>query len=59
MHKAMGALMIAEGAIVVDTTNLSIEEVYEKLNKIMSHYTHDYVDFEYNEEDDEWNGNIF
>lgn len=35
MHKEMGALMIAEGAIVVDTTNLSIEEVYEKLNKII------------------------
>ena len=31
----------------------------EQLNKIMSHYTHDYVDFEYNEENNEWHGNIF
>ncbi len=29
MHKEMGALKIAEDAIVIDTSNLSIEEVYE------------------------------
>ena len=31
----------------------------EQLNKIISHYTHDYVDFEYDEENNEWHGNIF
>lgn len=31
----------------------------EQLNKIVSHYTHDYADFEYNEEDNEWHGNIY
>ena len=31
----------------------------EQLNKIMSHYTYDYVDFEYNEEDNKWHGNIY
>lgn len=35
MHKEIGALKIADGAIVVDTTMLSIEEVYEKLNQII------------------------
>ncbi len=35
MHKEVGALKIAEGAIVVDTTNLSIEEVYETLHKLI------------------------
>lgn len=35
MHKEMGALKVAEGAIVVDTTELSIEEVYEKIKKII------------------------
>ena len=35
MHKEMGALMIAEGAIVIDTTKLSIEEVYEELKGII------------------------
>ena len=30
----------------------------EELNKIMSHYTHDFVDFEHNEDDKEWHGNI-
>lgn len=35
MHKAIGALKIADGAIVVDTTMLSIEEVYEKLKQII------------------------
>lgn len=31
----------------------------EQLNKIVSHYTYDYADFEYNEEDNEWHGNIY
>lgn len=35
MHKEVGALKIAEDAIVIDTTVLSIEEVYEKLKQII------------------------
>ncbi|MBQ6860379.1 MAG: (d)CMP kinase [Clostridia bacterium] len=35
MHKEMGALQIADGAEVVDTTNMSIEEVYETLKRII------------------------
>lgn len=35
MHKEVGALMIAPEAIVVDTSELSIEEVYEKLKQII------------------------
>ena len=35
MHKEIGALKIAEDAIVVDTTNLSIEEVYNTLKKLI------------------------
>ncbi len=35
MHKEMGALKIAEGAEVVDSTNLSIEEVYEAVKNII------------------------
>ena len=35
MNKEVGALKIAEDAIVVDTTNLSIEEVYEKMKEII------------------------
>lgn len=35
MHKEIGALMIAKDAIIVDTTALSIEEVYEKLKVII------------------------
>jgi len=35
MHKEMGALMVAEDAIVVDTTTLSIEEAYEKIKEIV------------------------
>lgn len=31
----------------------------EQLNKIVSHYTHDYADFEYDEDNNEWCGNIF
>lgn len=35
MHKEMGALKIADGAEVVDSTNLSIEEVYEVVKNII------------------------
>ncbi len=35
MKKEMGALRIAEGAIVIDSTEMSIEEVYEKVVEIM------------------------
>lgn len=35
MHKPVGALKIAEDAIVVDTTNLNIGQVEEKLREII------------------------
>lgn len=35
MHKEIGALMIAKDAIVVDTTELSIEEVYDKVKQLI------------------------
>lgn len=35
MEKEMGALKIADGATVIDTTNLSIEEVYEKIKELV------------------------
>ena len=35
MHKEVGALKIAEDAIVIDTTNLSIEEVYETVKELI------------------------
>ena len=35
MNKEVGALKIAEGAVVLDTTELSIEEVYEAIKKII------------------------
>ena len=35
MHKPVGALKIAEDAIVVDTTHLSIEQVKEKVKEII------------------------
>ena len=35
MHKPVGALKIAEDAIVVDTTNMTIDEVKEKVNNII------------------------
>lgn len=35
MKKEMGALKIAEGAVVIDSTEMSIEEVYEKVVEIM------------------------
>ncbi len=35
MHKEVGALKIAEDAVVVDTTNLGIEEVYEVVKNLI------------------------
>lgn len=35
MHKPIGALKIADDAIVVDTTNMTIEEVEEKVKSII------------------------
>lgn len=35
MHKKVGALKIAEGAIVVDTTKMTIEEVKERVKEII------------------------
>ncbi len=34
-HRAVGALKVADGAIVVDTTKMSIEEVKEKVKEII------------------------
>jgi cytidylate kinase len=36
MKKEMGALKIAEGAIVIDSTEMSIEEVYDKVVEIIT-----------------------
>lgn len=36
MHKEMGALTIAKDAIVVDTTDNTIEEVYDKIKNIIN-----------------------
>lgn len=36
MNKSVGALMIAKDAIVVDSSNLTIEEVYEKVHEIIT-----------------------
>ena len=36
MHKEVGALKVAEGAVVVDTTELTIEEVYNKVVEIIN-----------------------
>lgn len=36
MNKPVGALMIAKDAIVVDSSNLTIEEVYEKVHEIIA-----------------------
>lgn len=36
MHKEIGALKIDKNAIVIDTTKLSIEEVYEELKRIIN-----------------------
>lgn len=36
MKKEMGALKIADGAVVIDSTTLSIEEVYEKVAELIS-----------------------
>lgn len=38
MHKKVGALKKANNAIVVDSTNLSIEEVVEKIKNIIKDY---------------------
>lgn len=35
MHKEVGALKIAENAVIIDTTNMRIEEVKEKVKKII------------------------
>ena len=35
MHKPMGALKVAEDAVVIDTTKLSIEEVKEKVEEVI------------------------
>lgn len=35
MQKEMGALKIAEDAIVIDNTNMNIEETYEKIQQII------------------------
>lgn len=35
MHKKVGALKVAEDAIVIDSTNLSIDEVVEKIKNII------------------------
>ena len=35
MQKEMGALKITEDAIVVDNTNMSIEETFETIKKII------------------------
>lgn len=36
MNKPVGALMIAKNATVVDSSNLTIEEVYEKVHEIIT-----------------------
>lgn len=38
MHKTFGALKKAEDAIIIDSTNLTIEEVVEKLKEIIINY---------------------
>ena len=38
MHKKVGALKKADDAVVVDSTNLSIEEVVEKIKNIIKDY---------------------
>ena len=35
MQKEMGALKIAEGAVVIDTTHLTPEEVFEKIKELV------------------------
>ncbi len=35
MHRDVAPLMVAEGAVVIDTTNLSIEEVYSKVKELI------------------------
>lgn len=38
MHKPYGALKKAEDSVVIDSTNLTIEEVVEKIKEIISNY---------------------
>ena len=35
MEKEMGALKIAEDAVIIDSTNFTVEEVYEKIKKLI------------------------
>lgn len=35
MEKEMGALKIAEDAVIIDTSNMTIEEVYDKIKEII------------------------
>ena len=44
MKKEMGALKIAEGAVVIDSTEMSIEEVYEKVVEIITNTELDSTD---------------
>ena len=44
MKKEMGALKIAEGAVVIDSTEMSIEEVYEKVAEIITNTELDSTD---------------
>ena len=46
MKKEMGALKIADGAIVIDSTEMSIEEVYEKVVEIITNTELDSTDDE-------------
>ena len=38
MHKKVGALKKADDAIVVDSTNLTIDDVVEKIKEIIKKY---------------------
>ena len=44
MEKEFGALKIADGAIVIDSTEMSIEEVYEKVVEIITNTELDSTD---------------
>lgn len=44
MKKEMGALKIADGAVVIDSTEMSIEEVYEKVVEIITNTELDSTD---------------
>lgn len=53
MKKEMGALKIAEGAIVIDSTEMSIEEVYDKVVEIITN-----TELDSTEDDEEINVKI-